>query len=107
MTYREAKKYKVGDKIDPRMPWDYPGVDGLGNLIITDIKCYPKTIIFVCSNGVSYEHKKVNSPILYKGQGLSFGEVLKDAGLKSGCPVTVEVNGEGIGGSHPIATSIK
>ena len=84
MTYRDAKKYKIGDKIRPRLgAHEYAGADELGNLTIADIRHdrNSRTIRFVCNNGGVYEHKKVNEPTLAKGECLSFDDVARDGGF--------------------------
>lgn len=60
MTYREAIKKKPGDMIQPKCL--------SCNVRIKKIKHMPKTILFECKNGITYDHREVNQPILVEIQ---------------------------------------
>lgn len=57
MTYREAKKYKVGDIAQVRE-------EGNTNRVITNIEYIGKDIFMTVDNGKRVIHKLINEPII-------------------------------------------
>ena len=65
MEYKDAKKFKVGDIINPRSV-DINGkcIEPYGNYIIKAIDIQPEDIFITIDNGQIINHKKINLPIL-------------------------------------------
>lgn len=61
MTYREAKKLKIGDYAIPKHMGDKPPE----NLKIINIMYFPKRIIIRFENDIHRAHTEINPPQLY------------------------------------------